>query len=125
MGRFKVTIKFSGGLCVTISHDCLFAEVNVRNDYFSGYISENDMMMGRERHTASRNQVSVRIGIAGESRSMIEVEDATVSYTSSGKPPKSTVHVTKGVITGWSIPDAFGTKFDEIIFGESHEESAP
>ena len=125
MRRYEMAIRFRSGTRVTVSHDLLFVEVDAKNDFWSGYITEEDMAMGRERLVAGRNTTSVRIGIKGESRLLMQVDDAVVDYHIPRSHEGRSVVVTKGVVTGGSIPFAFGMDFDEIVFSESHEKGAP
>ena len=118
-----VTIKLTNGTRVSVTHNRLFIEVDVTNDWRYDYPSKREMDTYRIA-LAGRNKTCVRIGIAGESRRLIQIEDASVGYVVHPSGEKF-VRVSRGTITGGSLPMCFGLEFDEIVFCKSHEESTP
>ena len=83
------------------------------------------MAIGRWMASLGKNHTSVRIGILGQPGPLIQIEDASVDSPVTRSNPGAGFVVTKGVITGGSIPLAFGTEFDEIIFCKNHEKRTP
>lgn len=123
MADHTVAIKFTNGTRVSVTHRRLFAEVNVANDWYFDYPSKGEMAAYR-RACAGRNKTCVRIGIAGEPKVLIQIEDASVGYVVHPSGEKF-VRVSRGTVTGGSLPMALGLEFDEIVFCKSHEEGTP
>lgn len=123
MARHEMAIKFKDGLYVTMSHDRLFASVNIRGDSLDRYLVECSEMSIPP--VLLKPKTSVCVGVSGESRPLIQIEDAKVHYYAPRRTGEQELVVTKGVITGGSIPFALGLEFDEIVFCKSHEEGTP
>lgn len=123
MADHTVAIKFTNGTRVSVTHRRLFAEVNVANDWYFDYPSKGEMAAYR-RACAGRNKTCVRIGIAGEPKVLIQIEDASVGHVVHPSGEKF-VRVSRGTVTGGSLPMALGLEFDEIVFCKSHEEGTP
>lgn len=123
MARHEMAIKFKDGLYVTMSHDRLFASVNIRDGSLDRYLVECGEMSIPP--VFLKPKTSVCVGISGESRPLIQIEDAKVDYYAHRRTGEQELVVTKGVINGGSIPFAFLLDFDEIVFRKCHEESTP